>query len=373
MLPKNLKTRIKKDDKKISSQKHKNGFKIQPFNPLTYYKDITNSLYIDGLIILRHYIKEATDWYFSEVCGAKNVDLFILTSSISSPIGPGSNSNAIEFQFGRLKTFLVDSAQFGFEPLLFNIHDKLYCYLPSLRGEDPDERHLNQFFHCELEMRGMIYDLIPIIEGYVKSLAETILTSKEILTQLSLDYKQSFNALNKLLQQHTFPTLYFDEVCKKLKKENNSEELIQETIHGRDITSKGEQKIFSIYNIDTPIWIKEYDRKRVPFYQKPQTNNTVINADLLFPPLIKGAFGGEVVGAGQRQDNTKEMYESLKQQGNISPTQYEWYIDLRNDKRYKITSGFGLGIERFLTWALCRNNIRDVSIYPRLKNIKMNP
>jgi len=66
------------------------------------------------------------------------------------------------------------------------------------------------------------------------------------------------------------------------------------------------------------------------------------------------------------------MYESLKRQ-NISTEPYEWYIDIRRNKNYKTTSGFGLGIERFLAWALAKESIRDVIPYPRLKNIKTLP
>ena len=67
------------------------------------------------------------------------------------------------------------------------------------------------------------------------------------------------------------------------------------------------------------------------------------------------------------------MLESLKRQENISPKTYEWYIDLRRNKNYKITSGFGLGIERFIAWSLGKDNIRDVILYPRIKNIKTCP
>lgn len=99
---------------------------------------------------------------------------------------------------------------------------------------------------------------------------------------------------------------------------------------------------------------------------------TVLNADLLFPPIIEGAFGGEAVGSGQRQDNPEEMYESMKRQ-NVSSESYEWYAELRRMPNYRVTSGFGMGLERFLAWALCIDNVRDVILYPRLKNVRSLP
>ena len=127
-----------------------------------------------------------------------------------------------------------------------------------------------------------------------------------------------------------------------------------------------------ILKTETPIWMNHFDRDRVAFYQKPFMRDKVINADLLFPPLTKESFGGEVVGSGQRQDDVNEMHESLKRQV-LDFKPYEWYIDLRRLENYKSTSGFGMGVERFITWALCRDSIQDVILYPRLKNIVSYP
>ena len=40
---------------------------------------------------------------------------------------------------------------------------------------------------------------------------------------------------------------------------------------------------------------------------------------------------------------------------------------------YSVTSGFGLGVERFIAWILGRNDIKDVILYPRIKNVKTYP
>jgi asparaginyl-tRNA synthetase len=82
------------------------------------------------------------------------MDLFLMTSSVSSPSGPGSDSESIALTFGGHNTYLTDSSQFGFEPVLIGGIPRAYCYLASMRGEDPDKRHLNQFYHCEYEAQG---------------------------------------------------------------------------------------------------------------------------------------------------------------------------------------------------------------------------
>ncbi|KKS92805.1 MAG: hypothetical protein UV70_C0024G0006 [Parcubacteria group bacterium GW2011_GWA2_43_13] len=132
-----LQKQIRDDDEKYKDL-HLEYFALPKYDPQTHYLELTRSGYFKALITLRHYIKITSDYYFSVQQEAKNVDLFMLTPSISSPMGPGSDSEAIPIKFGQFKSNLVDSSQFGFEPLLLNDIDKVYCYLPSMRGEDPD-------------------------------------------------------------------------------------------------------------------------------------------------------------------------------------------------------------------------------------------
>lgn len=351
----------------------KTGFGLPFYDPGRHYKDVATKDYFFALLTLRHYIKLASDHYFSSIVGAKNADLFMLTPSISSPSGSGSDSAAIKIKFGELDTYLVDSSQFGFEPLLLNHFTKVYCYLPSMRGEDPDARHLNQFFHCELEMRGTLDDLVPVIEGYVKYLCETVLAMDAVIERISGDPGKTRSELKKVVQAGLFPTISFDDAVKTLA-DNKRSECVNYTDQGRDINSRGEIELMKILGTDGPVWLKNFDRDRVPFYQKPDPADPekTINADLLFPPLLAEAFGGEIAGSGQRQDDPAQMYGSLKRQG-VSSEPYEWYIDLRRMPGYLSTSGFGLGIERFLAWALAKEKIGDVIPYPRLKNIETKP
>jgi len=304
MLPDFIIKKLKQDDLNIVN---KGNFSVPPYNAATYYKDISSSNYFHSLLVLRHYIKMASDYYFSFKVGAKNIDLFMLTPSVSSPIGSGSNSEGIKIKFGRLSTFLVDSSQFGFEPILLNNFNKVYCYLPSMRGENPDSRHLNQFFHCEVEIIGTLDDLFKIAENYVKFLCETVILMNNTTDKISNNKERTQTILTKIIRKKSFPRITFDEAVDTLCK-HGMQQYVNFTKQGRDISSKGEIGLMKILNIDTPIWITHFDRDRVPFYQKPLLDNKekVINADLLFPPLIKNSFGGEILGSGQRQDNPKE-------------------------------------------------------------------
>jgi len=364
--------RIREEDKKFAKQKKRN-FIVPKYSPKKYYLDIASSKYFVALIQIRDHLKEVTDYYFRYVVKAKNVDLFMLTSSVSSPMGPGSDSEAIDIKFGKLITSLVDSSQFGFEPLLLNDIDRAYCYMPSMRGENPNKRHLNQFFHCEIEIKGSLEELKKIASGYIKIISQSILEAKNIINLISVDPKKTRAHLKELINQEEFLNISFDEAIDILEKAGKKK-YINYTNKGRDISAKGEIELLKLLNVKTPIWVNNYDRDRTPFYQKPDINNEdkVINADLLVPPILKNSFGGEVLGSGQRQDNVKEMHESILRQG-VNPNPYKWYINLRKQQNYQMTSGFGMGVERFIAWSLGLDNIRDAIIYPRLKNIKTYP
>jgi asparaginyl-tRNA synthetase len=347
--------------------------KLPTYSPQSHAIQIAEEPYYRDLVLLRDYIKQVCSIFMSEEMNAKNVDLFMLTTSVSSPMGPGSDSEPLPLSFGDNKAFLTDSSQFGFEPVVMNGIDKVYCYLPSLRGEEPDSRHLNQFYHCEMEMAGALPEMINVVEKYVKFLASSILKTPKLLSSLSRDIDATLEALNMMADSNEFKKFTFDEACDLLINEGYKQ-FINDTEYGRDITSEGEKRLCKVLNAQTPFWITHFDRDRVPFYQKPDPENSdkVLCADLIFPELIEGSFGGEIVGAGQRQDNIDEMNESLQRQA-INSESYEWYIKLRNNKSYRTTSGFGLGIERFISWMLCLENIREAILYPREKGVKSEP
>lgn len=371
-LPPELLGELKKDDNLIRKIKTKH-LKAPKYRPASHYLDVARNSYFKALSILRHYLRFTSDYYFTNKVGAKNIDLFMFTPSVSSPSGPGSDSKPIPFRFGKLETFLTDSSQFGFEPLLVKNFERVYAYSPSMRGEKPDERHLNQFFHWEFEMVGSLGNLMPIIENYIKTLCQTLLLLGNTLDKLSRNPEKTRRVLNRVINAKNFPAITFEEAARLLIK-NGYSKTLKFTKHGRILSGEGEVLLTKLVKMQLPLWVEYFDRNTAAFYQKPHPNNSnkVLNADLIFPPTIKGGYGGEIVGSGQRQDNVDEIYESLRRQ-QISPKSYEWYISLRKLSGYHTTAGFGLGMERFITWALGFTSIRDVILYPRLKNVRTYP
>ena len=225
--------------------------------------------------------------------------------------------------------------------------------MPSFRGEKADERHLCQFYHSEAEIFGNLDDVIQLVEEYIKYL------SKEIIKKLGKELEKAIGDISHIKKianmKSSFPRITFEEAEKEIKSihTNDIEKYIQYNNGWRNITSSGEKEIMRIHN--GLVWITNYDILAVPFYQKFDLNlkGTAKNADLLMGI-------GETVGCGERHTTYEELEESLKVH-EINSEEYNWYINMKKIKPLN-TSGFGMGIERFLMWVLKGSDIRNMQI-----------
>ncbi|HEX9916210.1 MAG TPA: amino acid--tRNA ligase-related protein, partial [candidate division Zixibacteria bacterium] len=112
---------------------------------------------------------------------------------------------------------------------------------------------------------------------------------------------------------------------------------------------------------DKPVFVYNYPKKARAFYMKPhpQRDDLVLCADLLAPEGY-----GEIIGGSQRNDDYDSLLKRIKEE-KLPEEAYEWYLDLR---KYGSVphSGFGLGVERVVTWICGLPHIRESIPFPRM-------
>ena len=318
----------------------------------THYIKVLDEPWYKLLVKLENLISVETMKFYQRR-KISTIHLPITTGSISSPMGRGSDSLPVKVKLEGIDTYLADSMQFLLEYGCRLTENGVYYIMPSFRGEKADERHLCQFYHSEAEIVGDLNDVMELVEKYIKYL------SKAIVKQLGNEIKEMVGDISHIEMvanyRGKFPRITFDEVERQLKKfhKNDIDKYIEYNEGWRNITKDGEKEIMKLYN--GVVWITNYDILSVPFYQKFDTNikGTTKNADLLMGI-------GETVGCGERHDNYDELIKSLNIH-DVSDEEYEWYINMKKLKPLN-TSGFGMGIERFLMWVLKCNDIRNMQI-----------
>lgn len=330
--------------------------KKQIINPPKSWKDINNHFlnaidnewYIN-LIELENLITKYTTLFYSEI-KLKTLHMPITTGSISSPMGLGSDSVPVKINLHGIDTYLADSMQFSLEYAIRLFKRGTYYIMPSFRGEKEDERHLSQFYHSEVEIEGTLEDVMRLAESYIKYLSSHIL--EEFGENLKL-IAGNIEHITKLIEKEKFPEITFEEACEIL---NNSSEFIEYHKEGyRTINALGEKELIKYF--DGIVWLKNFDVLSVPFYQDiTKDKKYAKNADLLFGI-------GETLGAGERHASGEEVREALKIH-NVSEEEYSWYIQMK-DKYPLKTSGYGMGIERYILWLTNKDDIRDCQLLPR--------
>ncbi len=123
----------------------------------------------------------------------------------------------------------------------------------------------------------------------------------------------------------------------------------------------GDEETILSKQYDRPLIVSEYPREVKAFYMKrnPSDPRTVRNLDVLAPEGY-----GEIIGGSQREEDLDTLLERMREEG-MDPAPYQWYLDLR---RYGSVphGGFGLGIERTVSWICGLKHIRETIPFPRL-------
>ena len=236
----------------------------------------------------------------------------------------------------------------------------VFDFGPVFRAEkSKTRRHLTEFWMMDAEYPFVTHDeSLDLQEAYVKALIQGVLDrAPHALETLERDVE-----LLKKYVSEPFKRISYDEAIDLLQVHEADEDTDYEHLeHGDDFGSPHETWISNHFGV--PTFVMNYPADIKAFYMKPVPGNEsrVLCADLLAPEGY-----GEIIGGSEREVDYDKLYEKIKENG-LNPDDYAFYLDLR---KYGSVphAGFGLGLERMVTFVAGTKHIREAIPFPRLLN-----
>ena len=289
--------------------------------------------------------------------GFINMDTPLLT-----PAAGEGTTTLFEVDYFGDSTYLAQTGQLYNEANIFAL-GKVYSFGPTFRAEkSKTRRHLTEFWMVEPEMAFCeLEELMEIEEQFVAHIAQRVLTERAAELE-SLGRDTSY------LQQITppFPRISYDEALEKLAEiraaTTDPELKAQLEIEwGNDFGSPHETELTKLF--DKPVFVYGYPTEAKAFYMEPWPGRPEVSksVDLLAPEGY-----GEIIGGSERISDPELLLQRIREH-ELPPEAFKWYIELR---KYGSVphSGFGLGIERTVTWLCGIDHIRETIPFPRTLN-----
>ena len=235
---------------------------------------------------------------------------------------------------------------------------RVYDFGPVFRAEkSKTRRHLTEFWMMDAEYPFLSHDQsLDLQEAYVKALIQGVLDrAPQALDILERDV----TLLEKYIKE-PFKRISYDDAITLLQEHEGEEGADYEHLeHGDDFGSPHETWISNYFGV--PTFIVNYPASFKAFYMKPVPGNPerVLCADLLAPEGY-----GEIIGGSERETDYDKLLEKIKENG-LNPDDYAFYLDLRKSGSVP-HCGFGLGLERMVTFVSGTKHIREAIPFPRM-------
>jgi asparaginyl-tRNA synthetase len=229
---------------------------------------------------------------------------------------------------------------------------KVYCFGPTFRAEkSKTRRHLTEFWMVEPEMAyADLDDVMNLAEDLLVEIVARVLDKRRHELKVLERDTSKLESVKK-----PFPRLSYDDAVKALQSKGLAIEW------GGDFGGPDETMLSEEY--DRPVMVHRYPSAVKAFYMKPDPErpDVALGVDVLAPEGY-----GEIIGGGERLADLDLLLARIKEH-NLPQEAFEWYLDLR---RYGSVphGGFGMGIERAVSWICKLDHLREAIPYPRMLN-----
>lgn len=298
-------------------------------------------------------IRAIRDWLDSN--GFTGMDTPILTPAACE----GTTTLFETPYFDEGVAYLAQSGQLYNEANIFAF-GKVYCFGPTFRAEkSKTRRHLTEFWMVEPEIAFCDLDeLMEVEEKFVSAIVQRVLRDcQPELKSLGRDTSK----LEKI--SPPFPSISYDEAVKLIQQisdetEDSEKKELLKIEWGMDFGAPHETELTNRF--DKPVFVYGYPTQVKAFYMEPWPGRPEVckSVDLLAPEGY-----GEIIGGSERISSHELLIERLKQH-DLPEEAFRWYLELR---RYGSVphSGFGMGVERTVSWLCGIEHIREAIAFPR--------
>ncbi|TPF03804.1 asparagine--tRNA ligase [Leuconostoc mesenteroides] len=295
---------------------------------------------------IRNTLVAATYEFFNKE-GFTKLDAPVLTGS-----APEGTTELFETDYFGEPAFLSQTGQLYAEAgaMAFG---KVFTFGPTFRAEkSKTRRHLTEFWMIEPEMAFMDQEeSLKLQERYIAFLISKVLENND----QELDILKRDKDLLRSYTQLPYPRVSYDDAVKLLQDNDFDVEW------GVDFGSP--EETFLANHFAKPVFIVNFPKAIKPFYMKRHKirDDIVVSADLLAPEGY-----GEIIGGSERDTDYDYLKNEIEKLG-LNMDEYAWYLDLR---KYGSVphSGFGLGLERMVTFVTGEEHIREAIPFPRMTN-----
>jgi asparaginyl-tRNA synthetase len=301
-------------------------------------------------------IRAIRDWLDSH--GYINMDTPIITPAAAE----GTTTLFETPYFDEGVAYLAQTGQLYNEANIFAFR-KVYCFGPTFRAEkSKTRRHLTEFWMVEPEIAFCDLDeLMEIEEQFVSAIVKR--TLEECQAELAF-LERDTGALEKI--EPPFPRISYDEAVEliaQIREETDDpeEKELLAFEWGSDFGAPHETALTE--HFEKPVFVYGYPTQVKAFYMEPWPDRPEVckSVDLLAPEGY-----GEIIGGSERISDPDLLLERIHEHG-LPEEAYQWYIDLRLFGSVP-HSGFGLGVERTVSWLCGIHHIRETIPFPRTIN-----
>ena len=264
---------------------------------------------------------------------------------ISAAVEGGSTLFGVKYFDQNL--YLTQSSQLYLEIMIYSL-ENVFCMAPSFRAEKSRTiRHLTEYWHMEGEWPfADMNDLIRFEEGLMTHICKrTVEKCRAELEELGVDIKKIESV------DIPFPKLTYTEAIERLNAKGSK------LRWGEDLGYEDEKILAE--DVGKPFFVYDYPTVIKAFYCKTYRDRpeVAMSTDMLVPRI------GEISTGGAREDDKEVLIKRIREMG-LNEKDYDWYLDLRRFGTVPHV-GFGMGVERLLTWMLDLDNIIDSIPFPR--------